>query len=54
LAGAFMLTNGRYLAVTVNGVANFSIQGATDQMFVDLLLMVMTYDSEKHMLEGCS
>lgn len=47
-----MLTS-RYVVVTVGHVANFSILKATDEMLADLLLMLVTYDSEKHMMQGC-
>jgi hypothetical protein len=43
----------KYVVVTVGHVANFSILKATDEMLADLLLMLVTYDSEKHMMQGC-
>jgi len=47
-----MLTS-KYVVVTVGHVASFSILKATDEMLADLLLMLVTYDSEKHMMQGC-
>lgn len=41
------------LTVTVGGVANFRLRGAGDEIVADVLLMLMTYNSERHMLDGC-
>jgi hypothetical protein len=44
----------RLLIATVDGIANFSVWNADEQMLVDLLLMVVTYDSLEHVMAGCA
>lgn len=43
------MTRERHLVVTINGMANFFVQNATDDALADALLMIMTYDPDK----GC-
>jgi hypothetical protein len=43
----------RSLVATVDGMANFSVWNADEQMLVDLLLMLATYDILKHVETGC-
>ena len=43
----------KLLTVTVGGAANFRLRGASDEIVADVLLMLMTYNAERHMLDGC-
>jgi hypothetical protein len=47
------LSDDNFLIVTVGGLANFALRATNNEMIADTLLMLMTYDVDRHMLQGC-